>query len=329
MIHARNRTATSHAGPTTGAWDARLQRSRIECELSEAAGREIAAALRRVGPASRVVEVAADPGTLPRLRDEIEACRRRVECEERAVLIRAVPGLTFHERRALAWIVANLFGEPLAQNTDGDRLIAVYARPGTKRIAEGARYHQTREGGGVHTDNVNMPDFWEYLVFSCIRPARVGGESILLSGFAVHDELLQVPEALVILRRPFWWEYRGISDDLYQAPIVTYNDAGEPRFRYLRRYLESAHARAGDPLSVEQAWALDTLDAVLDMPHLQFRTKLSEGEILVTYDSQVLHSRTSFADESPGAPASLTEAAAGSCRFFDRVWVRKRPPLGD
>jgi hypothetical protein len=306
------------------AWDARLDRRDIAVELSDPARDEVTGFIRGLPPGLEASALEIYPRSLPRFRADLEACRERVERNQRALLIRPLPGLDFHQRRLLSWIVANVFGEPLVQNTAGDRLVAVYARPGTRRVADGARYHQTREGGAAHTDNVNIPDMWEYLIFSCIRPARLGGESILVSGFSVHEELLRIPEALDILRQPFWWEYRGISDDLYRAPIVTYSETGEPRFRYMRRYLESAHMRAGEPVTVEQAWALDALDSILEMSHLQFRTFMQEGEILVTYDSQVLHSRTSFCDAAPGAPADTAEAARGTCRFFDRVWARKR-----
>jgi alpha-ketoglutarate-dependent taurine dioxygenase len=304
-------------------WDAHLDRRQIATELSADAYEETAAAINSVPGSVPVTDAGNHIGPLPRLRDELESWRDRVERRERVVLLRPLPDLDFRKRRIFAWIVANSFGEPLVQNSQGDQLVAVYARPGTKRVADGARHHQTREGGGPHTDNVNIPEPWEYLVFSCIRPARIGGESILIDGVAVHERLLAVPDALDILRQPFWWEYRGISDRLYQAPVITYDGRGEPRFRYMRRYLESAHHRAGEPLTAEQVWALDVLDAVLDLSELQFRTTLEQGEVLITSDSQVLHARTSFCDPRPGAPQDVDAAAVGSCRFFDRVWVRK------
>ena len=33
----------------------------------------------------------------------------------------------------------------------------------------GARYHQTREGGSIHTDNVNVSSRWKYMILSCLR----------------------------------------------------------------------------------------------------------------------------------------------------------------
>ena len=305
-------------------WNRTLHRGDVECEISPQAQRAFRSAISTLPREQAlgfipVVESAPSP-----LVDDINHCRRVLESGPRVAIIRALPDLDASERRLFAWMVANIFGEPLAQNAAGDRVIPVYARPGNRRVIDGARYHQSREGGGPHTDNVSLPEDWEYLVFSCIRPATVGGESILIDGLTVHQELQRMPAALEILERPFWWEYRGISEGLFQAPIVTYDADAHPRFRYLRKYLESAHRRADQPLTDEQVWALDVLEALVERSDLQWRTRLECGEILVTIDSQVFHARTAFADETPGGAATPGEALNGSWRFFDRVWARKR-----
>lgn len=306
-------------------WGADLPSDRIVAHLSPAAIEEARRFIRNHPQCTPGNAIETAVMSCPNLGREVELLRERVERRQRMVLLQGIGGPDFHERRAFAWLVANLFGEPIVQNQEGHRFVSVWARAGGKRVVDGARYHQTREGGGPHTDNVSIPEKWEYLVFSCIRPAHIGGESILLSGFSVHQALLgTVPGALDILRQPFWWEYRGISSDLFEAPIITYDVAGEPHFRYLRKYMESAHQRAGVPLTAEQVWALDCLEAILDLTHLQYRRRIEEGEILITHDSQVLHARTFFCDGSAYEPADAAEAASGPFRFFDRVWAKKR-----
>jgi len=304
-------------------WNASLDRREIEFEIGAQARAEAARFIGEVPDDASITGIDVSDPTLAHLTAAIEQCRRRVEREHRFVLLRPLTGLDVRGRRVFAWLVARLLGTPVAQNADGDRLMPVHARPGAKRIAEGARYHQTREGGAPHTDNVSLPDLFDYLVFSCIRPGWLGGESILISALAVHERLREFPSALNILRKPFWWEYRGISAGLFQAPIITYTEAGEPRFRFLRRYLESAHMRAGEPLTPEQVWALDVIDAILDDESLRFRLPMEEGHILVAYDSQVLHARTTFCDRLPGAPACVREALEAPWRYFDRVWVSR------
>jgi len=305
-------------------WGADLDSARIIVRLTPAAVEEARRFVRRHLECVPGSNLEIDDAEVRHLGYEVEACRERVERGERMVLLSAIDGFHFGQRRAFAWLVANLLGEPVVQNEQGHRFVSVWARPGGKRVLDGARYHQTREGGGPHTDNVSLPEHWEYLVFSCIRPAYIGGESILVSGFSVHQALLTVPRALEILQQPFWWEYRGISSELFQAPVITYDESGAPHFRYLRKYMESAHQRAAVPLTPEQVWALDCTDAILDLTDLQFRIRLEQGEILITHDSQVLHARTFFCDESPDEPVDAAKAAVGRFRFFDRVWARKR-----
>jgi hypothetical protein len=218
-----------------------------------------------------------------------------------------------------------VLGTPLVQNAEGKRLVDVFDRDRTKRMAQGARYHQTREGGSIHTDNVNIPDEWQYLVFSCVQPAMVGGETILVSASVVHDYLrTHLPDALAELEGEFWFEYRGIADKLYRAPVVHLDEDGRPHFRYLRPYLESAHEKAGEPLTERQTWALDVLDSVLDLSDNQLRFPLAAGETIITRDSQLLHGRTCFADYYDSVP--ITEAFTGGGtpirRTMCRLWIK-------
>jgi Taurine catabolism dioxygenase TauD, TfdA family len=229
------------------------------------------------------------------------------------------------QRQVVPWVIAHCLGELLVQDSDGNRLIHVYDRDRRRRMSDGARYHQTREGGSLHTDNVNAPDPWEYLVFGCVEPALIGGESVLAHADLIHRKLEQlVPEALAILRQPFHWEYRGIADALYQAPVITYDDKSRPHFRYLRPYLESAHQKAGEPLSERQTWALDVLDSAMELSEVQLRLTLQAGDVLITHDSRILHGRTSFADHLNSTNIADIELfpALKVCRSFERAWVR-------
>ena len=70
----------------------------------------------------------------------------------------------------------------------------------------------------------------------------------------------------------------------------------QPRFKYLRPYLESAHIKAKKNLSNKQLYALDVLDALLESSKFQLRYKMQKGDILFNLDSKVLHGRSSFSD---------------------------------
>jgi hypothetical protein len=153
----------------------------------------------------------------------------------------------------------------------------------------------------------------------------LGGESIVVSGQAVHDLLAaRAPRVLEVLARDFWWECRGFSDDFFRAPVLFFGADGGPRFRYLRDYLESAHRRRGAPLDEEQLWALDALDSALELSELQFRCTLAPGEILVLDDLRMFHGRTSFSDFLEAPPPDREAPGAPSRRCFERLWISKR-----
>ncbi|MFQ5444666.1 MAG: TauD/TfdA family dioxygenase, partial [Nitrospinales bacterium] len=212
------------------------------------------------------------------------------------------------------------------QDKFGRRLIHIYDRDSTKQIKDGARYHQTHESGAIHTDNVNIPEPWDYLLVGCVAPAMIGGENIIVCGFSVHNHLeKKAPEDLAVLRENFWWEFRGISNELYSAPILTYDDAGQPLFRYLRTYLESAHIKADQPLTPQQRRAMDALDATLSMSEFQIKHRLQAGQILVANDNQIFHDRECFVDFPDSV--SVEEKGAGKNgilrRTLERTWIKK------
>lgn len=262
----------------------------------------------------------------PKLKNELEACRNEIEQGQRFVILEPVEGLAYNEIQLFCWTISNLLGTPLAQDQSGKRLIHIYDRDKTKRIKDGARYHQTHESGAIHTDNVNTPAPWEYLVVGCVYPAMIGGENIIVSALSVHDYLeKKAPEELAVLKENFWWEYRGISSKLYQAPIITYNIAGEPLFRHLRTYMESAHIKAEQPLTGEQIQALDALDATLSMSEFQIKHRLKAGQILVANDSQILHDRECFVDYPDSISVEEKQAGKNGIlrRSLERTWVKK------
>lgn len=222
--------------------------------------------------------------------------------------------------------LGQLFGELLVQNEAGDTVISVYDRDRYGSMFQGARYHQTREGGSIHTDNVNIPTPWDYLILTCLAAAQVGGENILVSGLAIHDELKKYyPDVLKTLTQNFYWEMRGVADSLYQAPIITYNEQGAPLFRHLRPYMESAHRKAQVELTDRQLYALDVLDALTNSTRFQQHYRMKKGDLLFTIDAQVLHGRTCFSDAFE--TINYPEFAAGKTgllkRTMERLWIRK------
>jgi hypothetical protein len=231
--------------------------------------------------------------------------------------------------RRFSVLLGYCMGDLIVQNENGDRLITVYDRDRTKSMREGARYHQTREGGSIHTDNVNIPERWHFLLLTCLEQAPVGGENILVDGRRVYSELKErFPKVLQTLENSFWWEKRGVADALYQAPIIVM-DNGQPLFRHLRPYMESAHEKAGEPMTEEQVYAVDVLDALTNSTEMQVRYRMRPFETLLTVDAQVLHGRQCFSDDLDALelPKYLNlgndeRGRAKLRRTMERLWIR-------
>lgn len=249
----------------------------------------------------------------------------------RAVLLKMPPKdnllkhIKTHHNTAI--IFGQILGRLLVQNEQGQKIIAVYDRDRHGSMNHGSRYHQTREGGTLHTDNVNVPEIWHYLFLSCISPAFVGGESILVDGLKIHSILKkEFPEVLKTLENDYVWEMRGVSDALYEAPIITYKDDGSPKFRHLRPYMESAHQKAEKPMTMEQLFAIDVLDALTNSTENQARFRLEAGDIALSIDDQVLHGRTCFSDAINAIDIEKFDGSNGQIlkRTMERLWIQKQ-----
>mgnify|MGYP001171690467 FL=1 len=221
-------------------------------------------------------------------------------------------------------IASSFLGDLVAQNKEGKKNVVVYDRGRNLSINKGARYHQTREGGSIHTDNVNVSSKWKYMILSCLAEGQVGGETILVSAKNVYEKLKKnFKQANKILQKKFIWEKRGVAKSFYTAPILKINENGEPEFRYLRPYLESAHIKKKKPLSDKQLYALDVLDALLDSSENQYRCHMKSGDLVLALDSQVLHGRTCFSDYYKSKSVLANNATKLPLkRTMVRTWIK-------
>jgi len=297
-------------------------------EFSKTAADEVLGYIRRLlsdqpGP---VDGFKVDLGAIPHFARELAIQRRVIDHQSRHIIFDPIEGIEkVKEQAALAWIVANILGEPMVQNHQGRRLVEVYDREG-KTMQEGARYHQSRQGDNPHTDSTNDPAVIDYVILSCGAPAAVGGETIIVDGFALYETLQDFPDVLKTLSEPFWFENRGMAaeDRLFKMPVVSLDDRGEPRIRYLRPYMESAQSKSGQPFTRAQIDALNTLDAILELSELQHRVMLGRGETLVAIDTQILHARTNFVDRRPPGTIEMETADLAEInRYLLRVWVKR------
>ena len=314
------------------AWTASLDPQRVFFTLNADAQDEMRRFLaehdvfERLQTVQEIEAIAPTAERLPKCAAEVNRLEQgHLKSGVRLAVVKPVDGLSLEQQISVPWVLGNLLGTTLAQNEKGDRLYIITDRGG--KMEQGARYSQTNQGGSFHTDGVNLKEGYDYFLLSCISPAAQGGESVLLNGFTVFEDLRDnSPDTLDTLNRDLVWEYKGIyKDRFYHEPIIKVED-GEMVWRYLRNYIEEAAVKQNEPLTEESLSAMNQLDAVMDNPDLQFRYTLKPGETAVINDKQIFHGRTAFAD-APDA-VSLEDYFAGTRdkpikRTYSRIWVNR------
>ncbi len=247
-----------------------------------------------------VTELRLFPEEKAALRAHLNAASRELERGRGFVVLDRLPVGRIPEREAIAlyWMIGQLLGEPIAQNVQGTLLYDV--RDSGQDVARGARFSVTNYESSFHTDNSFGETVLDYVGLLCLKTARSGGMSQVVSGLAAVEALgREHPEALETLSRPFHVDRRGGVRE-GEAPTVLRpvieRHGPEPLFRYLRYWIEAGHEKAGEPLTPAQREALDRLDEVLNRPALRAEFSLEPGQVYFINNRWILHNRTAFED---------------------------------
>ncbi len=248
---------------------------------------------------------------------ELAPALRDLESVRGFVILDRVPVEEHAEAEAqlMYWLVGQMLGVPFEQNVQGTLLYDV--RDTGQDVSYGARFSVTNAESTFHTDNSFGATVLDYVGLLCIRPAKAGGRSQVVSGVAVHEELRERhPEELAVLYRPFHFDRRG-GVRAGEAPTVSYPvitwDGREPVFRYLRYWIETGHQKAGTPLTPAQVRALDALDRLAGRPELRVEFDLRPGQMFFINNRWILHNRTAFEDFAEPARR----------RHLVRLWLRR------
>ena len=161
----------------------------------------------------------------------------------------------------------------------------------------------------LHTDRAMYPGPPRLLGLLCIRPAPDGGESVLVSGHAVHNRLLESrPRVLSELYRDFHFGHEPGFERTY--PVFR-PSAGRVQVHYNRYWITRGQQEHGAPLTTARLAALDAFDEVLADPRMALRIRLRRGDLLLLDNTAILHGRTSFLDPPPPQPG----------RCLARIWA--------
>ena len=166
----------------------------------------------------------------------------------------------------------------------------------------------------VYETNLYLPyhsDPSDVVGLLCLRQAKAGGLSSLVSVAAIYNEILaHHPEFLGLYYRPMYFAHL-CEDQPSLSPIFSYHQ-GKLSCRYLRQYLELGHEIRQQPLSRVEFEALDLFDAIMHDPKMRLDMMLQPGDLQFANNYAVLHSRTAFQDHDDPADH----------RKMLRLWVK-------
>jgi hypothetical protein len=129
----------------------------------------------------------------------------------------------------------------------------------------------------------------------CVRKAKQGGLSSLVSVAAIYNEILQKhPEYLGLYYRT-WYFSHLCEDQPSLSPIFSHHQ-GKLSCRYLRQYIELGHEMRNLPLSKVEIEALDLFDEIMHREDFRLDMMLEPGDLQFANNYAVLHSRNEFED---------------------------------
>ena len=216
-----------------------------------------------------------------------------LESDKGVFLLRglAVHNYSEAELDMLYFAIGQQLGTPVCQNPQGD-LIGRVTNVGDQHKKE-TRVYETNAHLPYHTD---LSDVFGLL---CVRTAKVGGLTSLVSSSALYNRLLdEHPQYLEFFYRPMYYAHLG--HDTPRSPIFSFHQ-GKLSCRYLRQYIELGHELHGQTLSSIETQALDAFDRISQDPALRFDLMLEPGDMLFANNYTVMHSRTRFEDHDDPA----------------------------
>ncbi|MFB7256205.1 TauD/TfdA family dioxygenase [Streptomyces nojiriensis] len=274
-------------------------------DLTDCDERVLRLSSRQIAELRAAPHTARTPGTtplrtavahflLPTLAGELEGAAEELASGRRWVLVKGVPVGELGEADAGAVLraIGQYLGRPLPQGADGHALRRIGDTGGT---AAGSAHSdcRTRARAPFHTEESDL------LGLLCLRPARSGAVTSLVSSAAVHNALADLrPDLVERLYRTHFFDRRDRhapgERPYLAAPIATRYGAALS-MRYDRCRLEAARSLAGVPRPEPADTELyDLVDRLAGSPRLRLDLHLEAGDLLLLDNHAVMHARPEF-----------------------------------
>lgn len=214
------------------------------------------------------------------------------------VVFRGLPLEQYSDEDAtmIFWGIGAHFGSPASQNAFGDLLGHVRDQGYSEyKSLANVRGYQTRAKLAFHTDSVDM------VALLCLRGAKAGGASSIVSSTTIHNELLaHHREFLGLLYRHYLWDLRGEESPgespVYRGPIYSLYEGALSCRPALLDYIFTAQQKTGIALSSVEIQALELFESLAQRDDLRLDMEFQPGDMQFLHNSVILHSRTDYVD---------------------------------
>jgi hypothetical protein len=249
-----------------------------------------------------ILDITRDDFPLPRLAAKVAALRDDIVAGRGFGYLRGLP-VERYDRETLAriyWGLSRHLGDPVPQNRNA-HMIGHVIDIGTQENDLNKRITQTAAELQFHSDACDV------VGLVCLRTAETGGESMIVSGTAIHDEILRRdPELWRVLYRPYFADRRGeIPADKpgwFAIPVFNWHKDRFCGYAPLRQYVESAQRFAEVPrLEGVRKEAFDLFLRVCNEPDFFLKVPFQPGDLQYLNNYLIFHSRTSYKDRADPA----------------------------
>ena len=258
---------------------------------------DVEAALRGVQQLGlSLLEITREDFPLPTLEPLLNRLLQELEGGRGFMLMRGLPldRYTTEETEIIYWALGRYVGMAVSQDFDGHIFGHVYDR-GSEFTLETARGYQTNRPLRFHSDSSDV------VALLCRHKAKSGGESMIVSSMALHNEILATrPDLLEVLYQPFTLERKGAQreggEPFYQVPVFSELN-GQVTCRFNRAFIEYAHDKPEAPDLMEiQIEALDYFDELANRDEFHMIMDLQLGDIQWLNNYVALHGRKEYVD---------------------------------
>jgi TfdA family taurine catabolism dioxygenase TauD len=260
--------------------------------------RAMTAALRRGLP---MAEMRRDDFPLPTLSAEVLAWSHEILYGRGFLLVRGMPVARWGDEGAAVayWGLGLHLGVPGAQNPDGD-LLGHVIDLGEEAAQPFVRRYRTAGDIAYHCDLADA------VGLLCLRTARRGGASRIVSSVSVYNELLRRrPDLVDRLYEPFLLDTRNEEGDGRPSyvPVPPCRFAGGVlRTFYHSDYFRSVMRHPEVPrFAAREQELLDLYEEIANSPALYLDMQFEPGDIQLLSNHFVLHARTAYEDDADPA----------------------------